>query len=193
MQPWIDSWTTVGFPGAEHNLASFDTGLAVVAEVAGELGRRAFEAAPHAAVRADLFRYAELFKRGGWYVDAEHEALLSTLDVLECPVDHVLIVRTVYDRILNNFIGAVPGSSFMKAALLRGCQNLLDNAGGSVIELTGPIMFTEMFREYEASADASFVVIPSKVVLTGALQKVHNDAEYKIHGHWRYTELSSDL
>jgi hypothetical protein len=192
MLPWIDSWTTVGFRGAEHKLASFDTGLAVVAEVAGDLGRRAFEAAPHAAVRADLFRYAELFKNGGWYVDAEHEALLPPLDVLEAPVDHVLIVRTVYDRILNNFIGAVPGSSFMKAALLRGCQNLLDNAGGSVIELTGPIMFTEMFREYETSADASYVIIPSNVVLTGVLQKVHNDAEYKIHGHWRYTELSSD-
>jgi len=192
MVPWIDSWATVGFPGADHTLASFETGLSVVQDVAGELGRRAFESAPHPAVRADLFRYAELFKHGGWYVDAEHEAMLPTLDALNCPVDHVLLVRTVYDRILNNFMGAVPGSSIMKAALLRGCENLLDNAGGSVIELTGPIMFTQVFREYQTSTDASYIVIPSNAVLTGVLQKVHNDAEYKIHGHWRYTDLSPD-
>ena len=145
-----------------------------------------------AAIRADLFRYAELFERGGWYVHAEHEALLPLEDVLLWPVDHVLLVRPGKDRIVNNFIGAVPGSALMKAALIKGCQNLLEQAGGSVVDMTGPVMLTGLVKEYERSPEASYVIVPSNVVFGGAMQVVHNQAEYKIHGHWRYTELSSD-
>ena len=192
MLPWMNSWEGVGLPQGHHLVASYQQGLAAVQDVAGELGREAYEAAPHAAIRADLFRYAELFERGGWYVDAEHEALLPLEDVLLWPVDHVLLVRPGKDRIVNNFIGAVPGSALMKAALIKGCQNLLEQTSGSVVDMTGPAMLTGLVREYEQSPDASFVIVPSNVVFGGAMQVVHNQAEYKIHGHWRYTELSSD-
>lgn len=192
MLPWMNSWEEVGLPQGEHMVADYKQGLDAVQDVAGELGREAYEAAPHAAIRADLFRYAELFKRGGWYVDVEHEALLPLEDVLRWPVDHVLIERPNKDRIPNGFIGAVPGSVLMKAALLKGCHNLLEKAGGSVVDMTGPVMFTGLVKEYEHSPEVSFVIVPSNAVFGGTLQLVHNEAEYKIHGHWRYTELSSD-
>ena len=128
--PWFDSWETVGLPGGYHLVADYGQGLDTLRETAGDLGVRAYEAANHPAVRADLFRYAELFARGGWYVDAEHEALLKITDVLDFDVNHVLTQRVGRHRFVNNFIGAVPGSPLMERALQVGCRNVVDGVSG---------------------------------------------------------------
>ena len=190
MEPWFASWETVGLPGGHHEVADYQKGLDAVREVAGEIGSRAYEAAPHPAVRSDLYRYAELHLRGGWYVDAEHEALLALPDILRWRVDHVFVIRPNKHRVANGFIGAVAGSALMKEALLRGCHNLLEGSGRSVGEMTGPLMFTELVDEYVQTPAASFVILPTNVVFGGVLQKVHNLAEYKTHGHWRHADLS---
>lgn len=192
MEPWFASWETLGLPGGHHEVANYQMGLDAVREVAGEIGSRAYEVAPHPAVRSDLYRYAELHLRGGWYVDAEHEALLSLPDVLHWRVDHVFVIRPNKHRVANGFIGAVAGSALMKEALLRGCRNLLEGSGRSVGELTGPLMFTALVDEYVQTPAASFVILPTNVVFGGVFQKVHNLAEYKTHGHWRHADLSKD-
>jgi mannosyltransferase OCH1-like enzyme len=190
MLPWLNSWKTVGLPGGYHEVADYQQGLEAVQEVAGEQGRQAYESATHAAVRSDLYRYAELHMRGGWYIDAEHEALLPMPDIIQWPVEHVLGVRPGKERVVNNFIGAAAGSELMKSALLKGCENLLSKSSNSVMQLTGPHMFSDCVRAYTKSSQASYVILPTNIVFGGVLQDVHNQAEYKIHGHWRYTELS---
>jgi mannosyltransferase OCH1-like enzyme len=194
MLPWLKSWETVGLPHGEHKVADFQQGLDAVQEVAGDLGREAFEAATHAAVRADLYRYAELHLRGGWYVDAEHEALLAVPDAIQWPVEHVFAVRQRPGRgvVVNNFIGAVPGSDLLKQVLLKGCRNVVGGEERSVMTMTGPHMFREAVEVYRRSGQASYVMLPSNIVFGGVMQAVHNQAEYKIHGHWRYKDLSAD-
>ena len=185
----MQSWETVGLPDGYHEVADYERGLDTLRETAGDIGVRAYEAANHPAVRADLFRYAELFARGGWYVDAEHEALLTITDVLDFKVDHVLTQRVGRHRFVNNFIGAVPGSPLMEKALQDGCRNVTEGLGRSVMAMTGPFMFTQAAREYMQSPGASYVVLPSNFVFNDILQRVHNLADYKAHGHWRHVDL----
>jgi mannosyltransferase OCH1-like enzyme len=187
--PWFQSWETIGLPKGHHEVADYERGLDALRETAGDIGVRAYEAANHAAVRADLYRYAELFARGGWYVDAEHEALLPITDVLDFGVDHVLTQRVGRQRLVNNFIGSVPGSPLMEKALHEGCRNVVEGIGRSVMNMTGPFMFTQVAREYMKSPEASYVILPSNFVFNDILQTVHNLADYKAHGHWRHVDL----
>jgi hypothetical protein len=187
--PWMQSWATVGMSDGTHEVADFGRGLAAVVEAAGDLGRRAFEASTHPAVRSDLFRYAELYLRGGWYVDAEHEALVSINDFFPWEVEHVLVIRPNADRYPNGFIGAVAGSSLMHDALQQACRNVLDGVVSSIMDISGPFMFGRLALEYMKSPTASFVLLPTNAVFGGVMQQVHNEAEYKAHGHWRHADI----
>ena len=190
MEPWLASWGTVGMPDGEHRLMSYDDALAVLREAAGDNGATAFARAPHPAARADLFRYAELLLRGGWYVDAEHEALVAIPDVLSWPVDHVLVRRPGGGNIPNGFIGAVAGSSLLRTALDEACANVLEARGRNILELTGPGLFTRVVEAYLATPTASAVMLPTNAVFADVLQAVHNEADYKVRGHWRDHDLS---
>ena len=192
MVPWLESWASIGVPDGHHEVAEYERGLAVVQEVAGDLGVRAYESAKHPAVCSDLYRYAELHARGGWYVDAEHEALLPIADLIPWPVDHVFVIRPNKDRMPNGFIGAIAGSRLMREALLRACHNLLDGSSTSVVHMTGPQMFKGLVEGYMESKQASYVVLPTNVVFSGVFQQVHNQAAYKTHGHWRHADISAD-
>lgn len=192
MVPWLDSWKSVAVPDGDHVVSDYEYGLRAVEQVAGDLGRRAYESANHPAARSDLFRYAELYLHGGWYADAEHEAVLALGDVFTWDVEHVFVVRAQRHIFVNNFIGARPGSALLKNALLTGCHNLLDQEGGSIVQLTGPAMLTGLVDDYLQTPDASFVVLPTNAVFGGAMQVVHNSAEYKVHGHWRYHDLRGE-
>ena len=77
----------------------------------------------------------------------------------------------------------------MKDALTQACRNILDGVGNSVMDISGPLMFARLVREYIASPTASFVVLPTNVVFAGVMQQVHNEAEYKAHGHWRHADI----
>jgi mannosyltransferase OCH1-like enzyme len=192
MVPWLDSWKSVAVPDGDHVVSDYEYGLRAVEQVAGDLGRRAYESANHPAARSDLFRYAELYLHGGWYADAEHEAVLALGDVFTWDVEHVFVVRAQRHIFVNNFIGARPGSALLKNALLTGCHNLLDQEGGSIVQLTGPAMLTGLVDDYLQTPDASFVVLPTNAVFGGAMQVVHNSAEYKVHDHWRYHDLRGE-
>jgi mannosyltransferase OCH1-like enzyme len=189
MVPWMQSWATVGMPDGTHEVADYDRGLAAVVEAAGDLGGRAFEASTHPAVRSDLFRYAELHLRGGWYVDAEHEALVSINDFFPWKVQHAFVIRPNTERYPNGFIGAAAGSPLMIDALHQACRNILDGVEISIMDISGPWMFSRLVQQYMKSPTASFVVLPTNVVFGGVMQQAHNEAEYKAHGHWRHAEI----
>lgn len=189
MLPWMASWGSVGLPEGSHEVADYGRGLAAVEEAAGDFGRRAYESSTHPAVRSDLFRYAELYLRGGWYVDAEHEALVPIKDFLPWKVEHVLLIRPELQRYPNGFLGAASGSPLMIEALHQACQNILDGAMSSVMDISGPRMFTHLVHDYMSSPTASYVVLPANVVFGDVMQRVHNEAAYKAHGHWRHADI----
>jgi hypothetical protein len=183
MRSWIDSWHRVGTTGSSV-LESRDSARAALGEAAGSRGLRAFDLTNHPAARADLFRYAYLLMNGGWYVDADHEALIPIDVVLSWPVDHVLVIRK--ERYPNGFLGCVPDSPLMRQALDTACANLVGSEGGMpIMQATGPGMFTHVVRRYLESDDASAAVIPGRVAFAGLIQQIHNDAAYKVTGHWR--------
>ena len=184
MVPWVQSWNDVGFPGSSI-LVSRDEARDLVGLAIGPKGLRAFDLTVHPAQRSDLFRYADLLMNGGWYVDADHEALVPHDEVLTWPVRHVL-VRRRGRHYPNGFIGAVRDSWVMEAALARSCANILRSNGQMpTMKSTGPLMFTSVVNEYLARPDASAVIIPGRAAFGNVLQRIHLDAPYKIVGHWR--------
>ena len=184
MVPWVGSWAALGMAGAS-SLVSRDEAREVVGEAAGDRGRQAFDLTVHPAQRSDLFRYASLAVHGGWYVDADHEALAPHDLVLTWPVEHVFVVRKGH-RYPNGFLGAVRGSPVMAESLHRACDNLISSAGSMPTMLaTGPSMFRDVVVRYLAGTNASAVTLPNQVAFGGLLQTIHNDAPYKVLGHWR--------
>ena len=189
MQNWLSSWSSLGMAGASR-LVGVDEARAVVAHVAGPLGERAMDLTNHPAQRADLFRYADLYVHGGWYVDADHEARVPHDEVLTWPVRHVFVRRK--RRLPNGFIGAEPGSTVMHEALMQACTNVVQSHGRMhTMESTGPILLTRTAKPYLEGARASGVVLPGGTVFGGLLQTIHGDAEYKVTGHWRDAQESA--
>lgn len=184
MEPWVQSWRDMGFASSSA-LVSREEARDRVGLAMGPRGTRAFDLTIHPAQRSDLFRYAELLLEGGWYVDADHEALVPHDEVLTWPVQHVL-VRRRGRHYPNGFIGAVPHSWVMEAALARSCANVLKSGGQMpTMRSTGPTMFTGVVNEYLDRPDASAVIMPGPAVFGDVLQRIHLDAPYKIVGHWR--------
>jgi len=97
----------------------------------------------------------------------------------------VLLTRAEED----GFIGAVAGSPLMNDALHQACRNILDGVETSIMDISGPFMFSRLVHEYMKSPTASFVVLPTNAVFGGVMQRVHNEAEYKAHGHWRHADI----
>jgi hypothetical protein len=77
----------------------------------------------------------------------------------------------------------------MRDALQQACRNILDGVKMSIMDISGPAMFSHLVRQYIKSPTASFVVLPTNVVFGGVMQRIHNEAEYKAHGHWRHADI----
>ena len=122
----------------------------------------AYRALPFPIMRADVFRYAAIFRDGGLYADIDMEclrpvgALLSEADCL-LAVEAVLGRRRTRElgyaspfQIANCVFAAVPRHPFFLAAVRRACalaQRHLSPGRADVEDITGPRMLTRLFFE----------------------------------------------
>jgi mannosyltransferase OCH1-like enzyme len=108
--------------------------------------------------RVDAVRYFVLFKMGGIYIDVDFECLANIESVLandECvfgkePKEHCAVHGK--DIIISNaFMGAVPGSPFLKVLCseLMQKRHLPDHPNDRILESTGPFMLSRTYMEYE--------------------------------------------
>jgi mannosyltransferase OCH1-like enzyme len=169
-------------PGVEYRLWTADDAADVVRDVGGSAAADAFAATTHPAARSDLFRYAWLLRVGGWYVDAEHEALVPMTRALAWDVDLVVVQRS--RSIPNGFVGAASGSPVVAEVFELACRNVQQGIGGTVGQQTGPHVWRAVVgTALEGPEAASAVVLPADVVFR-VVQRVHNEADYKVVGHW---------
>jgi hypothetical protein len=117
------------------------------------------------AYKADLFRYCELYKNGGFYVDIKMNCKMS-LDVLmsKKPVAEMLLTLDSptlgRSSLFNGFFGIVPNSPLLLLAIQRCVLNVKRRYYGvNSLDPTGPILLGRCFREWKgqnpSSADCS--------------------------------------
>ncbi|MBU4530975.1 MAG: hypothetical protein KUA43_05440 [Hoeflea sp.] len=146
-------------PDLQYRLFDNAASRTVVADVAPE-HLDAYDAMPFPVMRADVFRYAVIFRDGGMYADIDMECLrplpkalfdLSGLLSIEAKLDPARARELGYPmpfQIANCILAARPGHAFFKAALER-CFRLFSEAStcdrSDVEDITGPRMLTRLF------------------------------------------------
>ena len=153
---WIDK-----NPDYEIRLFDDADSRAVVAEVAPFL-LDLYDAAPLPVMRADMFRYAVVYRDGGIYADVDMECLKSIAPLanlspcllsVEAQLSKVRTRELGYAapfQIANCIFAAAPRQTFFLAALKRiqslmGTRNSIDV--GDVEDVTGPRMLSRLFFE----------------------------------------------
>lgn len=120
---------------------------------------------PKNIMRADMIRYAILYRRGGLYLDTDYE-MLKPFDLTQH--DCVLPVETEEfepdGRICNSFMASAPGHAFFKAVLdeLRANPPLVvaeGDKGRSVLKTTGPNFISDVLRRLPGR-DALNIAMP---------------------------------
>jgi inositol phosphorylceramide mannosyltransferase catalytic subunit len=140
------------------------------------------------AAKADVFRYAVLFKFGGVYLDID-SLINEKLSNFILPEDHAVISLESND--LNYVQYALffeAGHPFLKKTLDLVFRNLRENRHpSSVLQMTGPAVFTEAIRAslsedstipyrqlgYDYDKKVTFSFRGSKTVLYGFSRKNH--------------------
>jgi len=153
-------WLTYN-PQLRYRLYDDAASRAVVADVVPE-HLDAYDAMPFPVMRADVFRYAVIYRDGGIYADIDMECMrplpsalfeLSGLVSQEAKLDPAFARELFYPmpfQIANCVLAARPGHEFFKAAVER-CFSLFAASPGCdrshVEDVTGPRMLTRLFFE----------------------------------------------
>lgn len=155
--------------------------------------------APHAAIRSDLFRYAELAVNGGWYLDADM-ALRATSPHIWSTQAQAVVFKWVHpDRrnICNWFFGTSAGNPLMEHIRLRAAANIMhwtaSGASGrdmtrNALSVAGPGLFTcaiaESLRATPKAAQIATVDQAYRIVMNGP-EYLGRPLEYKSTArHW---------
>ena len=153
-----DRWKQLnpGLALAFHDDASC---RAILADVASQ-HLAAYDAMPFAVMRADVFRYAALYRDGGIYADIDmeplrplppallqHRCLVSIEAHLTRRRQHELGYRTPF-QIANCIMASEPGYPFWLAALEQCFVNFASFSRptrADIEDITGPRMLTRLF------------------------------------------------
>jgi len=106
---------------------------------------RAFDTVIPGAFKADIWRYAVLWREGGVYLDADFEEYIPLSDIL-LPEDQLVSVKdrdcAGQSAVFQAFIATVPGHPVLRRALDLSVENVLGKKMGvSPLDITGPIAF----------------------------------------------------
>jgi hypothetical protein len=153
LQAAVATWKTLN-PDYEHVYYSMKTARQFIADnyEADVLG--AFDILVPGAYKADLFRYCELYKNGGFYVDIKMNCKI--------PLDHIMCENMFAENLfvldsyksgsglLNGFFGIIPNSPLLLLAIQRCVRTVNDRYYGiNPLDTTGPLMFGRCFREWK--------------------------------------------
>lgn len=123
-----------------------------------------YDRLPHPVMRADIFRYAIIYRDGGMYADIDMECIGPIdefmragpcLMAIESHLTHTRMKELEYPapiQIANCIFAAVPGHPFFLAAIHRALAlfQLEKTVGYDRVEdITGPRMLTRLFFEQE--------------------------------------------
>lgn len=129
-------------PGFAYRFFDDDDARAFIAAHFDARALEAFDRTPPGAFRADFWRYCALFVEGGVYIDIDSICECDLAELLE-PGDTFVSARAgnLDWAIYNGFICAVPGHPFLKRAIERATDLVLDVRKGEIFDgytLVGP-------------------------------------------------------
>ena len=136
----IDGWITA-HPDHRHTLYNDTTALQFLRDHGVADVPKAFLKTRDRAQRADLFRMAYLYARGGIYIDAD-DRCRGALDQVIKPGDALVVFQEDYGSIANNFIAVAPAHPMIKRALTQATEAILRGDRDIVWLSTGPGMFS---------------------------------------------------
>lgn len=155
-----DSWVRHN-PGMECRIHDDAAARDIVHDVIpGKID--AYDRLPFPVMKADIYRYAVVWRDGGYYADLDMECLKGLPEALFEPGCLLAVEAIVTERrrqelgyarpyqIANCIFGAVPRHPFLRAALDRAFALLSERdsvAVADIEDITGPRMLTRLFYE----------------------------------------------
>jgi mannosyltransferase OCH1-like enzyme len=194
-------------PGLDYRFYDDDACRAVIAEAFPQF-LADYDALPQPVMRADVFRYAVLFRDGGVYADIDMECLRPVAPLLEGAECLVSVEAHLGRRrqaelgyrqplqIANCVLAAAPRHLLFRRAVERSFEIFRSRdpfAPISVEDVTGPRMLTRLVFE----DDLEGVAVLPQIVLMAPLEypnvwpiNRHMYARHRTFGTWK-TELQS--
>lgn len=135
--------------GLQHIVYTDATAQKFLKQYCGPEMLAAYNKAPHAAIRSDVFRYAELALNGGWYLDADMALRTSGPNIWSTQAQGVVFKWVHPDRrnICNWFFGTGAGNPLMHHIGTRAAANIMywTASGASGPEIT---VVSKIFRTF---------------------------------------------
>jgi mannosyltransferase OCH1-like enzyme len=181
----MDSWPRVN---PDFRYETFDKARAIAyAEERGELRCvDALRGAWHPAMESDLLRLLFLFHEGGYYFDADHEAV-GRIEKFLPDGRELLLVRRDNGVVVNNVMAAMPGQQLIERVLRAAIDGALqvkdkENFWG----VTGPGLLTREYKHWIAQDPESReprVTMLQWNPLRNTFHRIYNELPYKAE-HW---------
>jgi mannosyltransferase OCH1-like enzyme len=144
---------------------------------------RAYLRARHPAQKADLFRLAYLFARGGFYVDADDRSL-APLSTIVPRRAHFVAYQEEYGTIANNFLGAIPAHPVIGRALDLAALALNRGDSDTIWLSTGPGLLTRAFAQVFAETQDRVTFLARNIVL----ERWHHQTAVARHCSLKYKQ-----
>lgn len=179
-------------PGYKYELYDDDRVVSFLANAFDPAVLAAYKSCALPEMKADLFRYAVLYKLGGFYIDADESCISPIEDVIDLEAELV-----TYKRPLNNvwsigFIGCVPEHPVLEKTLCKAVCNIQDKISNNMWLVTGNPVFSGFLDSYLSEC-------PDNKVKTYTISdykriaKLHFDGlEYKSN-HWSIVQKSRSI
>ena len=166
----LDSWVEM-HPQLRRTLFCEEQARAFLLDEFGSAASAVFDLCHHAAMKADYFRIAYLYRRGGLYVDADERCLRPMGSLLStAAVSEMAAVRSgdVMGYLHNFLLGARAGSRVLELALREADRAILAKEEGQALSIwhaTGPGLITRAVGQYlvedkSASSRADVYLLP---------------------------------
>lgn len=154
--------------GVQHRLFDDDSARAYLREWSPPQCLAAYDMAPHAAMKSDLFRLCFLFREGGYYLDSDMVLREGFAELFDTGGPATVFVWNSHDRrnVCNWLIGATPGAALIKLAMHAACDSIRDacvrnrqDALRNILGVSGPGLLTravayELARTPHAASSA---------------------------------------
>ena len=127
------------------------------------------------AYKADLWRYCYLYKNGGFYMDIKFVMRKSFNSIIN-PNIKLLIGKAMYDHGVNQgFMACMPNEPLMKNAIDIAIERIeINYYGRSSLDITGPLMFEDVFTKTYGLTSSEYVDKQNQVILMGRYDDINN-------------------
>jgi mannosyltransferase OCH1-like enzyme len=139
----------------------------------------AFQRCGHPAFESDIVRLVELFRQGGVWADADHEAFAPVERLWSTDTGLVLLQRP-NGVMASSLLAAEEGHPFIELVVETMFARFPHiQPGSNLWEVLGPGLITQCAKSFDFSS--TDLIIPWMESMQ--VQRVHNDLAYKTN-HW---------